>query len=185
MKHEFSRSFGEITEKLELDIEEKWIYVYYLKGKIEKTAYILKNTNKSNVQYISQFLEDNQVSDELIADIESFIASDNSKKATDWNRFTIFLIKMLSFNIVICIMLGITIFGGYKLGAYADVKWGLEPLFTIIGVLLGLILGGAIAFVMIMNYLKAHDKIESKISEQTPVNLTSPKTGKNITKHIN
>ncbi|WP_147533566.1 AtpZ/AtpI family protein [Bacillus marasmi] len=168
-----------------MDIEEKWIYVYYTNGSIKKTAYILKNAQKSNAQYISHFLEENHVSDLLITDIENFIANDNSKKETDWQRFTIFLIKMLSFNVVICIMLGLTIFGGYKLGTFADDKWGFETLFTIIGVLSGLILGGTIAYVMIMNYLKAHNTIEKKISSQKIIDLKTIKNDKNKNKHIN
>lgn len=184
MKHEFSKTFGALTEKLELDIEEKWIYVFYSRGNIEKTAYILKNSNKTNAEYISDFLIDNDVSDDLKDEISNYIFSEKSKKETDWHKFTIFLIKMLSFNIIICIMLGITIFGSFKLGSYADERWNLEPLFTIIGVLGGLIIGGSVAYVMIMNYIKTHDNIEQKISSQKARELSGSKEEKNKFKHI-
>jgi F0F1-type ATP synthase assembly protein I len=162
MKQAFTKILGQVTEKLELDIEDKWIYVYYTRGNIEKTAYIIKNSGLSNEGYINSFLEDNHVSEDLKLDIKRFVSDEKNKKETDWHKFTIFLIKTLSFNIVICIMLGIAIFGGYKLGSLADERINLSPLFTIIGVLLGLIIGGFICYVMMMNYMKQSEEIEQK-----------------------
>ena len=37
MKHKFTISLNKVTENLELGFEEKWIYVHYKKGAIEKT----------------------------------------------------------------------------------------------------------------------------------------------------
>ncbi|MGJ7919166.1 DUF3939 domain-containing protein [Neobacillus sp. LXY-4] len=160
MKKTFTKSLGRVTEKLELDIEEKWIYVYYSRGNIKHTAYILRNSNKSIEEYISHFLEDNPISEDLKNEINKFLTSKKSKSETNFHLFTIFLIKTLSFNVVVCILLGISIFAGFKLGSIADSRYDLYPLFTIVGVLLGLIIGGSICYIMIMHYMQQSEKSE-------------------------
>ena len=163
MRHTFTKTLGMVTENLELNIEEKWIYVFYTRGKVEKTAYILKNSDKTIEAYISSFLEENHISEDLKIEIKKFISADNQKKETDWHKFSVFLIKTLSVNIVVCFMLGLAIFAGYKTGAAGDAKFNLYPLFTIIGVLLGLILGGYICYVIMKNYMKQDEINEKKI----------------------
>lgn len=164
MRQSFTKSLGKVTENLELNIEEKWIYLFYTRGKIEKTAYILKNSDKTIEAYISNFLEENHISEDLKAEIKKYISTDHQRKETDWHKFSVFLIKTLSVNIVVCFMLGLAIFAGYKMGAAGDAKFNLYPLFTIIGVLLGLILGGYICYVMMMNYMKQNEINEKKVN---------------------
>jgi hypothetical protein len=61
MKQTFIIYMGRVTEKLELELEDKWIYAHYTKGTIEKTACILKNENKSQLDYLSSFFKENCV----------------------------------------------------------------------------------------------------------------------------
>ncbi|AGK52214.1 AtpZ/AtpI family protein [Bacillus sp. 1NLA3E] len=164
MSKTFIKTLGQITEQIDLVIEEKWIYAYYSRSGKEKTAYILKNESKTTEEYLYSFLENNHVSEDLKSDIKKYLNSKSSKKEDNLQKFSIFLIKALSYNVVIGIIMGLSIFGGYKLGAIADTRFDIYPLFTIIGVLLGLVLGGLVSYVMIMKYLHQSEDGEQKVS---------------------
>ena len=164
MRKTFVKTLGKVIEQLDLVIEEKWIYAYYSRAGKEKTAYILKNGSKTTEEYLNSFLEDNHVSEDLKTDIKKYLNSGSSKKEDNLQKFSIFLIKALSYNVVIGMIMGLSIFGGYKLGAIADTRFDIYPLFTIIGVLLGLVLGGLVSYVMIMKYMHQSEDGEHTVS---------------------
>lgn len=175
MKKLFDLSQGRTNETLELQIEEKWIHAHYIRGDFKKTAYILKNEEKTILEFLAEFLNECQVSDELSDKINNQLSPNKKIENTNtqhWQQFSIFLIKTLSINVVIGITLAAALFGGFKGGERADMHFGLYPLFTISGVLLGLLIGGLICFVIIYNYLsdnKRDDKLFPLTKEQNKI----------------
>lgn len=154
MKHKFTKSLGRITENLELGFEEKWIYVHYKKGAIERTACLLKNENKSEEEYLDGFFEENEVSEEMKNEVKKFFKSGKNHSNEHWSEFTNFLIKTLSLNMVFGITIALSVFGGYKLGALLDTRYNIYPTFTLIGTFLGIGIGGLTVYSMIQKYFK-------------------------------
>ena len=163
MKKKFITSQGRIDETLELSEEQKWIYIHYLRGEHEKTAYIIKNEEKPLLNYLTDFLNECHVSEEIRDQLIEYLnkAEENSIH-TNWLHFSTFLIRTLSINVVILITLAASIFGGFKGGEWADEYFSRYPLFTIIGVLAGLVVGGLICFVIIHNYLNDNQRSQQR-----------------------
>ncbi len=164
MKKSFSKSQGRFTEKLEIEIEEKWIYVYYSHGDIEKTAYILKNNENTDEGYLHEFWQENNVSDELKAEIRGFLQTRHKTEKDNLMQFSTFLIKAISYNLVIGAILAMSIFGGFKLGSKADNMMSIYPVFTIIGVFLGIGFGAYCGYVIIKHYLIQKEEGEPEVS---------------------
>ncbi|MEH7072477.1 DUF3939 domain-containing protein [Neobacillus drentensis] len=154
MRHKFTKSLGRVTESLELGFEEKWIYVHYKKGTIEKTACLLKNENKTEQEYLENFFEENQVSDEMKKEVNEFFNSGKNHSDEHWKEFTNFLIKTLSLNMVFGITIALTVFSGYKLGALLDDRYNIYPTFTLIGTFFGIGIGGISVYSMVQKYFK-------------------------------
>ncbi|MCL6571670.1 MAG: DUF3939 domain-containing protein [Bacillus sp. (in: Bacteria)] len=154
MKHKFTIDLGRITENLELGFEEKWIYVYYKKGSVEKTACLLKNENKSEEEYLIGFFEENEVTEEMKTQVKEFFKKGNNYKNEHWDEFTNFLTKAVSLNMVFVFTIGLSVFGGYKLGTLLDAHYQLDPLFTSIGTILGIVIAGVTVHSMIQKYFK-------------------------------
>jgi hypothetical protein len=154
MRHKFTKNLGRVTEKLEFGFEEKWIYVHYKKGDLEKTACLLKNENKSEEEYLNGFFEENKVSEEMKNEVKTFFSNGKNYSREHWNEFTSFLIKALSLNMVFGITIAISVFGGYKLGDLLDDRYGIYPVFTLIGTFLGIGIGGATVYSMVQKYFK-------------------------------
>ncbi|WP_040204373.1 AtpZ/AtpI family protein [Neobacillus jeddahensis] len=170
MKHKFTKQLGRVEENLELGLEEKWIYVHYTKGSIEKTACLLKNANKSNEEYLEDFFVENQVSTEMIKEVTQFIKNDASHPDTHWNEFSSFLMKALSLNMVFGIAAAISIYFGYKSGAFLDDRYELYPTFTLIGSFLGIGLGGLTIYSMVQRYFKSSIQKERETENTTDRN---------------
>lgn len=164
MKHKFTKYLGRVTENLELGFEEKWIYVHYTKGSIEKTACLLKNENKSEKEYLEDFFKQNEVSEEMQQEVEKFLEKGKLKNDEHWNEFTNFLMKTLSLNMVFGITIAICVFGGYKLGSVLDHRYEVYPTLTLIGTFLGIGIGGITVYSMIQRYFKS--PVEKKEKEQ-------------------
>ncbi|WP_413302358.1 AtpZ/AtpI family protein [Bacillus sp. 1P10SD] len=158
MKHKFTKYFGRITEILEIGLEEKWIYVHYTKGSIEKTACLLKNENKSEEAYLEAFLDENKVSEEMRKEIKAFFKNGQSHGDTHWNESTNFLMKAVSLNMVFGIAIAISIFAGYKLGDVLDSRYDIYPVFTLIGIFLGIGVGGATVYSLVHKYFQTSPK---------------------------
>jgi len=154
MRHKFTKSSGRVTESLELGFEEKWIYVHYKKGAIEKTACLLKNENKTEQEYLDSFFEETQVSEEMKIEVTDFFNSGKNHSDEHWKEFTNFLIKTLSLNMVFGITIALSIFAGYKLGALLDDRYNIYPTFTLIGTFFGIGIGGITVYSMIQKYFK-------------------------------
>lgn len=155
MKHKFTKYLGRVTEILELGFEDKFIYVHYTKGNTEKTACILKNENKSEVEYLEGFFTDNNVSEEMRKDVRKFLKGDKDNHGEEWNEFTNFLMKTLSLNMVFGITIALTVFAFYKLGSYLDTTYSFYPMFTLIGTFFGIGIGGLTGYVMYQKYFKS------------------------------
>jgi F0F1-type ATP synthase assembly protein I len=155
MKYKFVKYLGRVTENLELGFEEKWIYVHYTKGRIEKTACLLKNENKSEEEYLVTFFEENKVSEEMKKEVKKFFKNEKTHSDKHWSEFTNFLMKALSLNIVFCIAVAISVYAGYKFGAALDSRYDISPVFTLIGTLVGIGVGGLTVYSMIQKYFPA------------------------------
>jgi F0F1-type ATP synthase assembly protein I len=154
MKHKFTKYLGRVTENLELGFEEKWIYVHYTKGAIEKTACLLKNEDKTEIEYLEGFFKENNVSEEMKKEVVKFFDKGKNKNEEHWNEFTTFLMKTLSLNMVFGITIALCVFGGYKLGSFLDEKFGYNTVLTLIGTFLGIGLGAVTVYYMVQKYFK-------------------------------
>ncbi|MCM3767319.1 AtpZ/AtpI family protein [Neobacillus niacini] len=177
MKHKFTKYLGRVTENLELGFEEKWIYVHYTKGSIEKTACLLKNEDKSEKEYLEGFFKENNVSEEMIIEVRRFFEKGKNKNDEHWNEFTNFLMKTLSLNMVFGITIALCVFGGYKLGSFLDGRFGKDPVFTLIGTFLGIGLGGITVYSMVQKYFKTPLQ-QGKQEEQNSAKKAAVDTGK-------
>jgi F0F1-type ATP synthase assembly protein I len=157
MKQTFIKYFGRITEKLELGLEEKWIYLHYTKGRFEKTACVLKNAEKSQQEYLEGFYKENGVSEAMKKEVEKFFLNEKEmvNGTKQWKEFTNFLMKVLSINMGLGITVALTVYGGYKIGTILDNRYDLYPLFTLIGLFLGIGIGVLTGYSMIQKYFKS------------------------------
>ncbi len=154
MRHKFTKYLGRVTENLELGFEEKFIYVHYTKGQTEKTACILKNNDKTKVEYLENFFEENNVSDEMKKEVRKFLSNEKNFNDQHWNEFTNFLMKTLSLNMVFGLTIALTVFGFYKLGSFLDGKYAIQPWLTVIFTFIGIGIGGLTGYVMVLKYFK-------------------------------
>lgn len=154
MKRTFTKNYGRVTEDLELGLEEHMILVHYKKGELEKSACILRNEKKHLHEYVEPFLEEYNVSEELKGDVADFLKDAGNLNGKQWGEFTDFLMKALSLHMVFAVTLGVSIFAGYKAGAYLDGSMAVYPLFTLIGLIGGLVLGGYTVYAMAIKYFK-------------------------------
>ena len=53
------------------------------------------------------------------------------------------LVKAMAFGTSIATTLAVLVGGGYLLGRYIDLRWGTQPWFQLLGILIGLIIGGS------------------------------------------
>jgi hypothetical protein len=173
MKQTFTKYLGRITEKLELGLEEKWIYVHYTKGTYEKTACILKNTEKSQQEYLEIFFKENNVSEVMRKEVEKFFMSEKDiiNGTKQWKEFTNFLMKALSINMVLGLTIAILVYGGYKIGAFLDARYDLYPSFTLVGLFSGIGIGVLTGYTMIQKYFKSSVEV-SKEKERKHLKLT-------------
>jgi F0F1-type ATP synthase assembly protein I len=154
MKHKFTKYLGRITENLELGFEEKWIYVHYTKGSIEKTACLLKNEDKTEKEYLEGFFKENNVSEEMVKEVGKFFDKGRNKNEEHWNEFSTFLMKTLSLNMVFGITIAICVYGGYKLGSFLDGRFGNSSIYTLIFTFLGIGIGAITVYSMVQKYFK-------------------------------
>lgn len=164
MKHKFTKYLGRVTENLELAFEEKWIYVHYTKGSIEKTACLLKNEYKTEKEYLEDFFQENDVSEDMRKEVVKFFEKGRDNDDEHWNEFPNFLIKTLSLNMVFGITIAICVYSGYKLGSVLDNRYEIYPTITLIGTFLGIGIGGLTIYSMIQKYFKS--PIQKKKDEQ-------------------
>lgn len=162
MKKTFLKEHGTISEMLELTNEPKWFYLAYRKGDFEKATYILKNDPEAASKALEQFFNEYHVSENIRKDVENYLKSNQNSHST-WQDFLHFLVQMLSLNIIAGAIFILAIFGGYKLGASFDLNQGMFPLFTIIGVLGGMVVGGLAGYLLIYKHTAAKKrKTETK-----------------------
>lgn len=154
MKRKFSKNYGRVTEDLELGLEEHLILVHYKKGELEKSTCIIRNEKKHLHEYVDPFLEEFNVSEELKRDVAEFLKDAGDLNGRQWGEFTDFLMKALSLHMVFAVTLGVSIFAGYKAGAYLDGSLRVYPLFTLIGLAGGLAFGGYTVYSMALKYFK-------------------------------
>jgi F0F1-type ATP synthase assembly protein I len=157
MRHKFTKYLGRVSENLELGFEEKFIYVHYTKGKIEKTACILKNNDKTKAEYLEPFFEENKVSEEMQKEVRKFLDNEKNFNNEHWSEFTNFLMKTLSLNMVFGLTIALTVFGFYKMGSFLDQRYDFEPWLTIIFTFIGIGTGGLTGYVMVNKYFKKPD----------------------------
>lgn len=171
MNQKFTKEFNKITETLELGLEDNWTYVHYKKGEKEKTACVLKNNKQTLEDYLEAFFKENQVSEDIKKDVRKYLRNEKNLVGFQWQEFTDFLLKALTSHIVVGVAIGLAVFGGYKLGIYLDDRYNLYPLFTIIGFLGGMVIGGLTAYMMIIKYFKSNpEKKAGKNQAQEPPN---------------
>jgi hypothetical protein len=163
MKKKFVIPKGRINETLEFSEENKYIYVHYQRGEHEKTAYIIKNEEKPILEYLSEFLNECHASMELREELKDFVTKlEENGTHANWLQYSTFLIRTLSINVVILMAMAASVYGGYKGGDWADNQFSRYPMFTILGVLTGLIMGGLICFVIIHNYLNDNKRSKQR-----------------------
>jgi F0F1-type ATP synthase assembly protein I len=152
MKKEFIKEHGKMIEKLVIDHEAKWIYIHFTKGHFEKSSYFLKNEPTATIQLVQKFFEEYHVSDELREEVIKHLTNEKSTAESHFQEFLNFLITTLSMHLMVGVALGISIYGGYKLGYKLDEISEFAPAFTVIGVMFGFAVGTLTAYVMIRNY---------------------------------
>lgn len=148
MKRTFIKKNEDVIEKFELIDEEKWVYVHYSRGKHEKKAMFLKKRGKPLKYHLQDFFIENGVTYEMTRDVNRVILHEK----VDFED----LVKASSLHMGIGIMFAIACITGFKLGAKLDLMFGRYPLFTLIGLFLGISLGGFTAFKMMKKYLIPH-----------------------------
>jgi hypothetical protein len=158
MKNVFIKEHGPIVEKIELQEEEKWIYVKYARGDFHKTAYIIKNDPDVAKETLTTFLKDCHASEEIIEDVNNPLKKGKKAVETNFQEFIHFLIKTTSVHIMGAFALGLSIFAGYKLGARLDEQLNNYPSYTVIGLMFGLVVGCLIGYVMMYKYLVMRPK---------------------------
>lgn len=176
MKRKFTKTHGKITETFEIGLEDKWIYVHYERGSSETNACLLKNENKTNLEYISGFLKENNVSEAMIKEIKTFLNNEKHTAESRWKEFTNFLMRALSLHLVLGMILALVLFAGFRLGSIWDGKLNVFPLFTLLGVFTGLAIGGISAYGIVLKYMKppqTHPAKEKK-KKKTKINNKEP-----------
>lgn len=171
MTQKFIKKTGQIAEIFEIGLEENWTHIHYSKGSREKNACILKNDRQTLEHYFEDFFKENDVSDDLRHHIRKFI--ENEKKHTDvyWKEFVQFLMKTLSSQLVFGVTIALAIFGGYKFGIFLDDRYGIYPLFTVLGFLMGMAIGGLTVYKMVLKYFTP----KSKVPEDSSTSSVSKK----------
>ncbi|WP_462409929.1 AtpZ/AtpI family protein [Neobacillus sp. Marseille-QA0830] len=169
MKHQFTKYLGRVTENLEIGLEERWIYVHYTKGSVEKNACLLKNENKSELEYLESFFAENRVSEEMKKDVRKYFEKGRDQDDNQWNEFTNFLMKTLSLNMVFGLTIALCVFGGFKLGSWIDTRYNFQSIFTIIFTLLGIGVGLITIYSMIQKYFMSRGAKASQ-SKQNKAN---------------
>jgi F0F1-type ATP synthase assembly protein I len=171
MNHRFTKYNGRVTENLELGFEENFIYVHYTKGAIEKNACILRNDNKTQLEYLENFFKENNVSEEMKKEVKKFLENGKNFNGDHWNEFSSFLMKTLSLNMVFGLTIALTVFGCYKLGAYIDDVYNLYPWFTLILTLAGIGLGGLTGYSMVHKYFKKPVERQPKTQQENLIEV--------------
>lgn len=149
MKQKFEKHYNKITESLELDLEEKWTYIHYTKGSKEKTACILKNEPKSLEDYLEDFFKENLVSEDISKEVKRFLKSETNDAGLQWKEFADFIFKTITYHLFWGIAIFLVVYGSYQLGINLDNRFHLYPLFTIIGLIVGIGVGGLAAYKML------------------------------------
>ncbi|RDU35354.1 hypothetical protein DRW41_18910 [Neobacillus piezotolerans] len=152
MKRTFSNNFGRVAEDIELGLEENLVHIHYKKGDLEKSACLIKNEAKPLMESLADFLAENNVSDELRAEVSLFLNEADSQKEKEWTDFTNFLMKALSLHMVFAFTIAVSVYIGYKTGGFLDGYFSFYPLFTLIGLGAGLAFGGYSAYSMAIKY---------------------------------
>ncbi|WP_316571224.1 AtpZ/AtpI family protein [Neobacillus sp. YIM B06451] len=156
MKRTFSKNVGRVAEDLELGLEENMIIVHYKKGEYEKSARLLKTETKPLKNSLASFLAENNVSDELKAEVAVYLDEAGGQKGKEWADSTSFLLKALSLHVVLALVIAISVFIGYKTGGFLDSYFGLYPVFTLLGLGAGLALGGFSAYTMALKHFRPY-----------------------------
>jgi F0F1-type ATP synthase assembly protein I len=156
MKQTFTKYIGRVTEKLELELEDNWIYAHYTKGSVEKTTCILKNEEKSQIEYLSSFFKENNVSESMKKEVEKYFMNlKDSTASAHWKEFTNFLLKTLSLHTALGIAIAIAVYAGYLLGTKLDARLNVFPLFTLVGIFMGITVGVLTGYIMVKKYSKS------------------------------
>lgn len=171
MKAEFKKKHDLVEERFIFQKEQKWIYIQYTRGETEKGAYILRNEANSVLDYLTQFFNENHVSEEIRTEVTNYLNSGEENIQKSLQEFINYLLTTLYVTITAGITLGFIIFGGYKGGNSLDQTLNLYPTLTIIGVLGGLVIGGIICYLMFYKYLKSpNEKKQDSKQKKTEKN---------------
>lgn len=165
MNQKFTKQYDRTTEMLELGMEENWTYIHYAKGTKEKNACVLKNDQRTLEDYLEEFFKENNVSEELKKDVRKFLKNDENLVGANWKEFTNFLLKALSLQMVFGVTIALAVYGGYKLGIYLDDRLDIYPLFTVIGFIGGIAIGGLTVYTMVIKYFKPQTKTTSAVNK--------------------
>lgn len=172
MKQKFIRHYGEITESLELGLEENWTYIHYKKGTVEKTACVLNNSQEALEDYLENFYKENLVSEEIIKDVHKFLQNEQNSVGSQWRKFVDFLLRTMSLQIVFGITVIIAVFAGYKLGTKLDSRFGRFPLFTVTGLFAGIGIGGLTIYSMVLKYFNPEKADKTNTNPMASVKKT-------------
>jgi hypothetical protein len=159
MKTNLVREHGKLIERFEIDNEPNYVYIKYFKGSFSNTAFILKNDPNAVHDYLEKLFKDYYVSPQLQKDVRNLFKQQVVLKTdSNWQEFVNFLTITLSLNLMVGVALGISIFGGYRLGELMDSRYHLDHTYTIFGGLFGLMIGALVGYVMIYHYFGKHSK---------------------------
>jgi F0F1-type ATP synthase assembly protein I len=161
MKKTFAKNHDQTSEKLELTNDPKWFYIHYYKGSFQKATYILKSDPVSAREALEEFFNEYHVSEDIRKNVHTYLKADKDH-SSNWQDFTNFLVQMLSLNILVGLTFALAIFGGFKLGSELDHNFQLYPLFTIIGVLGGMAMGGFAGYLLIYKHIHTKNNGEKK-----------------------
>ncbi|WP_409274178.1 AtpZ/AtpI family protein [Neobacillus sp. SCS-31] len=162
MKRTFSKNVGRVAEDLELGLEENMIIVHYKKGEYEKSARLLKTEAEPLKNRLESFLAENNVSDELKTEVAVYLEEAGNQKGKEWADSASSLLKALSLYMVFALVIAISVFIGYISGDFLDGYFGLYPVFTLLGLGVGLALGGFSAYTIALKYFWPYSKKRRK-----------------------
>lgn len=149
MKKTFQYDHKDRKEVIKIADEIDWIYVqYFINDEIINSAYLMKSENEKLMETLKPFLRENDVSIFLIHKINEEVETNEVNKKLMFTGIIFYITVVLSTLVFV--------FFGYQLGKMLDIKHSSFPIFSSLGIIIGLSVGVVLAYQMYCYLLKPH-----------------------------